>query len=122
MAERSDHGNWEKIFLRAKLDDESGKFLMQCSGAERHLDLEIVVTLTRLRQQLLEGIENPTASDHMLADTAILAYRNLLRVQGWTGSACLTIERELFGQEPPSSYGTSVGERIEQEVRRLEYD
>ncbi len=32
------------------------------------------------------------------ADTAIIAYRNLLRVQGWIGSLCLTVERELFGQ------------------------
>ena len=38
----------------------------------------------------------------MLADMAVLAYRNLLRIQGWIGSLCLVMERELFGQEPVS--------------------
>jgi hypothetical protein len=29
------------------------------------------------RQKFLDGIENPTAADKMLADTAVLAYRNV---------------------------------------------
>ena len=42
----------------------------------------------------------------MLADTAVLAYRNLLRIQGWIGSLRLITERELCGQEPVSeAYG-----------------
>jgi hypothetical protein len=72
-----------------------------------------IATLTQLRQHLLDGIENPTAGDHMLADTAIIAYRHVLRIQGWIGSLCLVVERELFGQEP-------IGERIEHEMHQLE--
>jgi hypothetical protein len=90
-------------------------------GAERHLDLELVAVLTQLRQELLDGIENPTAADKMLADTAVLAYRNVLRIQGWIGSLCLVMERELFGQEPVSELnGATVGERIEREMHQFE--
>jgi hypothetical protein len=57
----------------------------------------------------------------MLADTAVAAYRDLLRIQVWNGSLCLVVERELFGQEPVSeANGATVGERIEQEMHRLE--
>jgi len=57
----------------------------------------------------------------MLADTAVLAYRNVLRLQGWIGSLCLVVERELFGQEPVSEVnGATVGERIEDEMQQLE--
>jgi hypothetical protein len=87
----------------------------------RHLDLALVATLTQLRQELLQGIDDPTAADKMLADTALLAYRNLLRIQGWIGSLCLVAERELFGQEPVSEVtGATVGERLEREMHQLE--
>jgi hypothetical protein len=39
-----------------------------------------MATLAQLRQGLLTGIESPTAADKMVADSAILAYRNMLRV------------------------------------------
>lgn len=100
---------------------EPGAFLTQRLGAERHLDLELVAVLAQLRQELLDGIENPTAADKMLADTAVLAYRNVLRMQGWVGSLCLVVDRELFGQEPVSeANGATVGERIDREMLKLE--
>jgi hypothetical protein len=112
---------WEEAFSKAKLDYDNGKFLIRRLGAERHLDLELVAVLTQLRQELLDGIENPTAADKMLADTAVLAYRNVLRIQGWIGSLCLVMERELFGQEPVSELsGATVGERIEREMLQFE--
>jgi hypothetical protein len=112
--------SWENAFQKAKVDYDSSRFLVQRLGAERHLDLQLVATLTQLRQ-LLEGIENPTAGDKMLADTAVLAYRNLLRIQGWIGSLCLITERELFGQEPVSeSNGATAGARVERDIHQLE--
>ena len=67
------------------------------------------------------GIERPTAADTTSADIAIIAYRNLLRVQGWIGSLCLTVERELFGQAPLNEiHGSTVGKELEQNLRRLE--
>ena len=72
-----------------------------------------MATLIQLRQGLLEGFENPTAADSMMADTAVIAYRNLLRVQGWIGDLCLVVERELFGQEPLNQFhGPTVGAKL----------
>ena len=112
---------WQRIFLEAKINYESGRFLIQQLGAERYLEPELMATLTQLRQGLLAGIENPTAADTMMVDSAIIAYRNLLRVQGWIGSLCLTVERELFGQAPLNElHGHTVGKQLTQEIARLE--
>lgn len=92
-----------EVFAKAREDYASGQFLVQRLGADRQLDLPLVATLTQLRHGLLAGVDHPTAADHMLADAATLAYRNLLRVQGWLGSLCLEVERELFGQMNQSS-------------------
>lgn len=94
----------EQVFAKAREEYATGQFLMQRLGAERQLDLPLVATLTQLRLGLLDGVDHPTAADHMLADAAVLAYRNLLRVQGWLGSLCLEFERELFGQENHTDY------------------
>ena len=111
----------EQAFHRVGVSYDEGKFLVRRLGAERHLDLELVAVLSQFRLELLEGIDNPSAGDKMLAETALLAHRNLLRIQGWIGSLCLVIERELFGQEPVSeSSGATVGERIERQMHQLE--
>src|SRR5436190_22988803 len=81
------------MFEKAKTGYQSGRFLLEQLGAERILEPELRGTLAQLRKDLLIGIENPTAADTMSADVAIIAYRNLLRVQGWIGSICLTVER-----------------------------
>jgi hypothetical protein len=73
---------WRKELENAEKEYESGQFLVNRLGADRQLDLQLVATLIRLRQQLIAEIDKPTAVDQMLADTAILAYRNLLRAQG----------------------------------------
>jgi hypothetical protein len=80
-----------------------------------------MATLVQLRRDLLADIEKPTAVDTMSADVAIMAYRNLLRVQGWIGSLCLTVERELFGQTPLNEiHGSIVGKELEKNLRSLE--
>jgi hypothetical protein len=74
-----------------------------------------------MRRDLLAGIEHPTAADTMMADSAIIAYRNMLRTQGWIGSLCLVVERELFGGAPLNQYhGHTVGKQLTQEIGRLE--
>jgi hypothetical protein len=80
-----------------------------------------MATLVQLRRELLTGIENPTAADTMMADSAIIAYHNMLRVQGWIGNLCLVVERKLFGQEPLNQlHGPTVGKQLTEEIRRLE--
>jgi len=45
----------------------------------------------------------------------------MLRVQGWIGSLCLVIERELFGQAPLNElHGHTVGKQLTNEIARLE--
>ena len=52
--------------------------------------------------------------------TAILAYYNLLRVQGWIGNIALVVERQLFGKEPLNEiHGPQVGDALEEQLRRL---
>lgn len=112
---------WQEAFAKARIDYNSGKFLIQRLGADRQLDLPLVATLTLLRQGILEGIENPSMRDNMLADSAIVAYRNLLRVQGWIGSVSLIVQRELYGQEPlETAHGHVEAMVIEQRVEQLE--
>jgi hypothetical protein len=57
----------------------------------------------------------------MMADLAIIAYRNALRVQGWIGSLCLAVERELFGQAPLDQLeGHTIGKQLTEQISRLE--
>jgi hypothetical protein len=98
----------------------NGRFIVRCLGAERYLDNETVAVLVTLRQNLIADLQDATASDIMMIDTAIIAYFNLLRVQGWIGNLCLVVERDAFGQEPLNYYhGDTVGNRLEEQLRRL---
>jgi hypothetical protein len=56
-----------------------------------------------------------------MADSAVIAYYNLLRLQGWIGSLCLTVERALFGQALLGEiHGPTLGNRLAEEIARLE--
>jgi hypothetical protein len=113
--------DWQRIFQQANINYESGHFLIQQLGAERYLEPELMATLAQLRRGLLVGIQNPTAADTMMADSAVLAYHNMLRVQGWIGNLCLVVESELFGQEPLNKYhGPTVGPKLVENLRKLE--
>jgi hypothetical protein len=114
---------WNALVERAIEDYPSGRFLLERMGAKRYLDPELMAVLMHLRQQLLADIEKPTTIDHLHADSAILAYRHMLRIQGWIDSICLTVERELFGQAPLQEiHGERVGEKIDKQLRKLEND
>jgi hypothetical protein len=104
-----------------KGQEESGRFLIKRLGAHSFLEPELMATLGHLRKGLLAGVEDPGAADRMMADSAIIAYHNMLRIQRWIGSLCLTVERKLFGQAPLSEiHGVTVGERLAEEIARLE--
>jgi hypothetical protein len=95
--------------------------LIEQFGAERYLDPNLMAILTHLRTEFLAGIERPSAADKMMADSAVIAYRNMLRVQRWIGSLCLVVERELFGQAPLNElHGPTVGDQLELQISRLE--
>jgi hypothetical protein len=114
-------GDWEAMFEKAKIGYQNSRFLIQQLGAERLLEPELMATLIQLRQELLTDTPKPTAADTMMADMAIIAYRNALRVQGWIGNLCLAVERELFGQAPLDQLqGHTVGKQLTEQISRLE--
>ena len=110
-----------QILAKVTGDYESGKFLLEQLGAHRLIDYEHTVTLGHLREQLLAQIERPTMPDQLAADTAIIAYHNILRLQAWIGNISLVVERDLFGETPLDQiHGPTVGEKLSEELRRLE--
>jgi hypothetical protein len=112
---------WDALVENACKDYPTGHFLLNRMGAKRYLDPELMAVLLHIRQQLLVDIENPTMADHLLADSVIVSYRHMLRIQGWIDSICLTVERQLFGQETlQENHGERVGNRIEEQIRDLE--
>jgi hypothetical protein len=111
---------WAEMLEQAGDEIGNGRFLVRMLGAERYLEPEIVAVLITLRQELLAERRRITAADVMMVDTAVVAYYNFMRVQGWIGNLALVVERELFGGSALSDiHGTETGERLRQELQRL---
>ena len=111
---------WAEIVEKAGDEIGNGRFIVRCLGAERYLDYDTVAVLVTLRQNLISDLEKATAVDIMMIDAAIIAYYNMLRVQGWIGNLSIVVERELFGQEPLNKYhGHVVGDQLEKQLGRL---
>jgi hypothetical protein len=111
---------WEKRLDQASDDIGSGRFIVRCLGAERYLDAETVAVLITLRQNLIAELGRTSTADLMMIDSAIIAYYNLMRVQGWIGNSSLVVEGELFGQAPLNEiHGAIVGDRLAEQITRL---
>lgn len=111
---------WVEILEKAGDEIGNGRFLVRYLGAERYLEPETVAVLITFRQSLIADLPKARAADIMMIDAAVVAYYNMLRVQGWIGNLSLVVERELFGQDPLSEiHGETVGRRLEEQVRRL---
>lgn len=112
--------HWQELLEKAGDYIGNGRFIVRCLGAERYLDAETVAVLISFRQNLIADVEKPTAADLMMVDTAVVAYYNFLRVQGWIGNLALVFEGELFGREPLNEiHGTTVGGRLRDQIERL---
>lgn len=112
--------HWQELLEKAGDYIGNGRFIVRCLGAERYLDAETVAVLITFRQNLIADIEKPSAADLMMIDTAVVAYYNFLRVQGWIGNAALVFEGELFGKEPLNEiHGSTVGDRLRDQIERL---
>jgi hypothetical protein len=92
-----------EIYNDAELEYENGKFLIERLGAQRELDPKLMATLLQLRQRLMAEHEVSTAAESMLVDQVVIAYYNILRINGWIGDAALLVEHHLFGQESPTA-------------------
>jgi len=108
---------WMKVCEESQEEYQSGQFLLERLGAERHLDPKLMATLLSLRRRLVAEWGITTAAETMLVDLAILGYYHALRVQGWVGDLALLIEHEFFGQASPARRG--AGLEVEDQVRRL---
>jgi hypothetical protein len=102
-------------------DIGNGRFIVRQLGAERYLDPDTVAVLITLRQNLLAEIPKASTIDILMVDTAVIAYYNFLRIQGWVGNLSLVVERGLFGQAPQDDiHGPKKVEEINNHLRRLD--
>jgi hypothetical protein len=116
---------WQAACEDARERYQSGRFLLERLGAERFLDPQLMATLWQLRQGLLEecGAQSPAMT--MIVDVAVMAYYNVLRVQGWIGDLALVIEQELFAEDSlkvklRGQYGPQFdGFAVEEQLGRL---
>ena len=112
--------DWAKMLEKAGDEIANGRFIVRCLGAERFLDCETVAVLLSLRQNLIGDLKSASAANIMMIDTAVISYYNFIRVQGWIGNLSLVFESELFGKEPLNEFhGAEVGDRLEEQLRRL---
>ncbi len=111
---------WASLLEKAGDEIGNGKFLVRQLGAENYLAPEITAVLLTLRQNLIAELGQPSTAKIMQIDAAIVAYYNMLRVQGWLGNLALVVERELFGQASISEFiEPQTAMRVEEQLRRL---
>jgi hypothetical protein len=103
--------DWRDICLQSGEYYQSGRFLIEQLGAERHLDPHTMAVLWRLREALLYECSEPTVSQMMLIDLAIVGYYNFFRLQGWIGNLAMIIESECFGPDALSLKAAKAGRK-----------
>jgi hypothetical protein len=116
---------WQAACEDARERYQARRFLIERLGAERFLDPQLMATLWQLRQDLMEayGVTSPAMT--MIVDVTVMAYANVLQVQGWVGDLSLVIEHELFGEgslkvKLRQQYGMHIdGFAVEEALRRL---
>lgn len=117
---------WVETAEHAGRDYRNGRFFIERLGGSRHLDPELMAVLWGVRQQLIDQ-GGKTAAEHLLADVAVTAYYNSLRIQRWIGDLAIAIESEFFGQTGPSvrfeeRHGRVEGLVLEAQLERMAED
>src|SRR6266567_909185 len=79
---------------------EDGSFLIDRLGAGLVVDQDLAVVLLDLRRRLIDQYRDTPAA-MMLIDRAVVAYRDFIRITGWTGNTALMVEAEFFGRDRP---------------------
>jgi len=125
--QRFRHENEQAQIERVLGGYETGSFLLDRLGAGCALDQDLTIVLLALRRRLTEEHGNTPAAT-MLIDRAVIAYRDLLRITGWTGNLALLVEAEFFGSKGPRAHfrdrngreGRVIrGLTVEQHIARL---
>ena len=105
---------------------EDGSFLIDRLGAGLVVDQDLAVVLLDLRRRLIDEYGGGPAA-MMLIDRAVSAYRDFIRISGWTGNTALMVEAEFFGRDRPrvgfrDSHGEIRGLMVEEYINRLGQD
>ena len=90
---------WEETVHKAAADLDSGGFLIERLGAERHLDPALLAVLLTLRRRLVDEHAGEMAAELMPIDSEVLAYYHQLRVNGWIGDLSIRLEHEFWGHD-----------------------
>ncbi len=105
---------------------EDGSFLIDRLGAGLVVDQDLAVVLLNLRRRLIDEYGTGPAA-MMLIDRAVSAYRDFIRISGWTGNTALMVEAEFFGRDRPRAglrdrHGEIRGLTVEEYINRLGQD
>src|SRR5712691_3907542 len=108
---------------------EAGSFLIDRLGGGLVVDQDLAVVLLNLRRRLIDEYGTGPAA-MMLIDRAVSAYRayrDFIRVTGWTGNTALMVEAEFFGRDRPRAglrdrHGEIRGLTVEEYINRLGQD
>jgi hypothetical protein len=119
--------DWDHTLIEADEALQSGEFLIQRLGGARFLDPTLMAALVVLRRQLIEEHGANTAAELLMIDSTLIAYYNMLKVNGWIGNLAVAAESEFFGKASLTAkmgreYGrdaTVHGLKIEELVQRL---
>ncbi len=91
-----DEEQWRGMVAKADDDIETGQFLIDRLGADRHLDPEMMAALLVLRRRLIDEYGADGAAEIMLIDVAVISYYHTLRINGWIGNVSTRLEGEFF--------------------------
>src|SRR5712671_2720267 len=105
---------------------EDGSFLIDRLGAGLVVDQDLAVVLLDLRRRLIDEYGTGPAA-MMLIDRAVSAYRDFIRISGWTGNTALMVEAEFFGRNRPHAglrdrHGEIHGLTVDEYINRLGQD
>ncbi len=105
---------------------EAGSFLVDRLGAGLVVDQDLAVVLLNLRRRLIDEYGTGPAA-MMLIDRAVSAYRDFIRINGWTGNTALMVEAEFFGRDRPRAglrdrHGEIHGLTVDEYINRLGQD
>src|SRR5207249_4870295 len=77
--------------------------LVDPPGAYHYVDPRLTARLIGVGKGRLEELAPCSPADLLLVDTALLAYFNAWRVQGWIGDTALLVEHEFFSDSSPTA-------------------
>jgi hypothetical protein len=119
--------DWDRTVIQADEDLQSGGFLIERLGGERHIDPAMMAALFVLRRQLIEEHGANTAAELMMIDSTLISYYMYLKVSGWIGNLAVAAESEMFGraslttklEKAHGKDATVRGLRVEELVQRM---